>query len=157
MSMIATAVCVGFIALIIALQIISCMRESAFRAFLVIGSIITYCVAVLASMILSFTGIDYHYSDGERSGKIIKMSNKGLVFKTWEGQLSTGATVVGAEGGSNPLVFQFSVCDKSVIEKLKDAQKTNQQVTLNYVQPLLVGITEGDSDYLITDCQPLSK
>ena len=30
------------------------------------------------------------YSEGVRSGELIKISNKGVVFKTWEGELSQG-------------------------------------------------------------------
>jgi len=30
------------------------------------------------------------YSEGYRAGELIKISNRGLLFKTWEGRLSQG-------------------------------------------------------------------
>ena len=56
------------------------------------------------------------YSTGTRSGELIKISNKGYVVKTWEGEISQG--ISGAQ------VFQFSVLDddKVVIDSLKSLQ-----------------------------------
>ena len=64
-----------------------------------------------------FTAIYYvTYSEGYRAGELIKFSNKGLLFKTWEGELSQGV--------SEAQRFEFSVEDKEkqVISDLKDLQ-----------------------------------
>jgi len=43
------------------------------------------------------------YSEGVRSGELIKVSHKGVAFKTWEGEISQG--ISGAQ------IFSFSVMD----------------------------------------------
>jgi len=71
---------------------------------------------------------DYYvpYSDGWRAGKLIKFSHKGIIIKTWEGQLSTGI-------GQDHL-WNFSVEPKSklVIEKMVDYQ--GRGVKIRYIE-----------------------
>ena len=52
------------------------------------------------------------YSEGTRSGELIKFSKKGVFFKTYEGEISQG--ISGAQ------IFTFSVLgkDQEVIKKL---------------------------------------
>ena len=66
------------------------------------------------------------YSDGIRSGELIKISHKGVLVKTWEGEISQG--ISGAQ------IFSFSVLDKDqeVIDKLQEYQ--GQYVKLDYVE-----------------------
>lgn len=54
------------------------------------------------------------YSEGTRAGELIKFSYRGVVVKTWEGELSQG--ISGAQ------IFSFSVLDqeKEVIKKLQE-------------------------------------
>ena len=77
---------------------------------------ITNCIF---SFIKNFCFIYYiPYSKGTRSGELIKISNRGVVFKTWEGEISQG--ISGAQ------IFYFSVLDKDkkVINKLNEYQGT---------------------------------
>ncbi len=82
------------------------------------------------------------YSKGVRSGELIKISNKGVVFKTWEGEISQG--VSGAQ------IFQFSVLtrDEEVIQKLQEYQ--GQYVKLTYVERYATFLWLGDTKYFIT-------
>ena len=73
---------------------------------------------ILLMTIIWFSFIYYvPYSRGTRSGELIKFSNKGVIFKTWEGEISQG--ISGAQ------IFSFSILDKdkSVIEKLQSGIK----------------------------------
>jgi len=83
------------------------------------------------------------YSQGYRSGELIKFSNKGVVVKTWEGEISQG--ISGAQ------IFSFSVLDKEkgVIQKLKDYQGKNVKVT--YVERYATFFWLGDTNYFITE------
>jgi hypothetical protein len=85
------------------------------------------------------------YSEGVRSGELIKFSTKGYVFKTWEGEISQG--ISGAQ------IFQFSVLDskKEVIEQLKDLQ--GQYVKVTYVERYRTFPFWGDTRYFITEVQ----
>lgn len=81
------------------------------------------------------------YSEGVRSGELIKISNKGFLIKTWEGQISQG--ISGAQ------IFSFSVEDQhaEVIEQLKEYQ--GEYVKLHYVERYATFPWLGDTKYFI--------
>jgi len=85
------------------------------------------------------------YSEGYRSGELIKFSSKGFVVKTWEGEISQG--ISGAQ------IFPFSVLDKdeNVIKKLKEFQ--GKYVKLTYVERLGTFFWLGDTKYFITEVE----
>ena len=82
------------------------------------------------------------YSEGVRSGELIKISRKGVIAKTWEGEISQG--ISGAQ------IFSFSVLDKDqeVIEKLQEYQ--GDYVKLNYTERYATFFWLGDTKYFIT-------
>ncbi len=100
--------------------------------------------AILIIAIAWFAFIYYvPYSEGTRSGELIKISNKGVVFKTWEGEISQG--ISGAQ------IFSFSVLDKDkkVIESLKDFQ--GNYVKVSYIERYDSFFFWGDTKYFITE------
>ena len=101
---------------------------------------------ILLMNIVWFSFIYYvPYSRGTRSGELIKVSNKGVIFKTWEGEISQG--ISGAQ------IFYFSVLDKDkgVIEKLQDLQ--GNYVKVNYVERYRSFSFWGDTKYFIVEVQ----
>ena len=119
------------------------------KKFLLIGlSVITLVFIVYFTFIFTAT-----YSQGLRSGELIKFSNKGVIFKTWEGELSQG--ISGAQ------IFQFSVLDndKKVIADLQSL--SGQYVKLTYIERYKTFSWWGDSKYFIKkvekDQSPFSK
>jgi len=82
-------------------------------------------VFLLAFIIAGYVATIYYanYSEGYRAGELIKFSSKGLLFKTWEGEISQGV--------SESQRFMFSVEDNEtvVIEDLKDLQGKMVKVT----------------------------
>jgi uncharacterized protein YxeA len=92
---------------------------------------------------LYFTIVYYMpYSEGYRAGKLVKISHKGVIFKTWEGEISQGV--------SNAQVFEFSVEDKekSVIKLLQKYQ--GEFVKLTYKERYRTFPWLGDTKYFIT-------
>ncbi|WP_324026686.1 6-phosphogluconate dehydrogenase [Maribacter sp. BPC-D8] len=85
------------------------------------------------------------FSEGTRSGELIKISHKGVIAKTWEGEISQG--ISGAQ------IFSFSVLDKDkeVIEKLQEYQ--GQYVKISYVERYTTFFWLGDSKYFVTKVQ----
>ena len=85
-------------------------------------------LAVILTVFLAAYAFIYYvpYSEGVRSGELIKISRKGVVIKTWEGEISQG--ISGAQ------IFAFSVLDKDaeVIRKLEEYQ--GEYVKLYYVE-----------------------
>ncbi|WP_024771169.1 hypothetical protein [Aquimarina macrocephali] len=83
------------------------------------------------------------YSEGTRSGELIKFSNKGVVFKTWEGEISQG--ISGAQ------IFSFSVESQKedIIKKLEKFQ--GRYVKLKYKERFAKISWLGDTKYFVID------
>lgn len=85
------------------------------------------------------------YSEGTRTGELIKFSRKGVITKTWEGELSQG--ISGAQ------IFQFSVLDgnREVIKKLQENE--GNYVKLTYIERYSTFVFWGDTKYFITEVE----
>ena len=106
-------------------------------------------LAFVLTGILAFAVLFYAFvyfvpeSDGTRAGELIKFSKKGVLVKTWEGQISQG--ISGAQ------IFDFSVMGskQDVIDKLKEYQ--GSYVKLTYEERYATFFFWGDTKYFITD------
>ncbi|SDX49860.1 6-phosphogluconate dehydrogenase [Flavobacterium degerlachei] len=97
---------------------------------------------IILSITFYFTFVYYAtYSEGVRSGHLIKFSNKGMAFKTWEGELS--------QGMSGSQIFAFSVLDKDklVISNLKELE--GQYVKVSYIERYKTFPWWGDTKYYL--------
>jgi len=106
--------------------------------------IVLVSVLVLTGLYLYF---NYTYSEGSRAGMLVKFSNKGYVFKTYEGELNLG--------GINPLpgntiannIWKFSVKDDSIGELLKS--KEGQMLRLHYKEKVRNMPWQGDTKFFV--------
>ena len=105
--------------------------------------ILFYILASLLAFYLAYFAFVYYvpYSEGTRAGELIKFSNKGVLFKTWEGEISQG--ISGAQ------IFEFSVLDQEeeVIQKMNDLQ--GRYVKVTYVERYSTFFFWGDTKYFI--------
>lgn len=93
-----------------------------------------------------------NYSVGSRAGELIKISEKGVVFKTYEGQVSLGGLTMTGDGDANiGNVWEFSVTDKAVFEKMD--QLRGKKVILTYKEKYRSLPWRGDTKYLVTEVQ----
>ncbi len=102
------------------------------------------------SIVCYFTFLYYAtYSEGVRSGELIKFSSKGIVFKTYEGEVSQG--ISGAQ------IFSFSVLDseEKVISDLKEME--GQYVKVSYIERYKTFPWWGDSKYFITEVKKVNS
>jgi hypothetical protein len=113
-----------------------------------IQKILLYSILAITLATTSYITFLYYasFSDGIRTGELIKFSHKGYFFKTWEGELSQGLS------GSQK--FAFSVLDNEpeVIEQLKNNQ--GKFVIIEYVERYGTFSWWGDSNYYITKVSP---
>ncbi|MFY8037586.1 MAG: hypothetical protein ACOVMQ_10495 [Cyclobacteriaceae bacterium] len=111
-------------------------------------------VAVIALFSFSYWGT---YSEGYRSGMVVKISKKGWVFKTYEGQLNL--QTFGANKSPNLVSesFEFSVeSDKeAVIKALEEASLSGERVSLKYEERLAKFFWRGDTKYFVTEVERL--
>jgi len=82
------------------------------------------------------------YSEGVRAGELVKFSHKGVIIKTWEGEISQGV--------SEAQLFEFSVqgSEDQVIKDLNDFQ--GKYVKLYYFERFKSLFWLGDTKYFIT-------
>ena len=82
------------------------------------------------------------YSEGVRAGELVKFSHKGVLIKTWEGEISQGV--------SEAQLFEFSVQggEKQVIKDLNNLQ--GKYVKLYYFERFKPLFWLGDTKYFIT-------
>lgn len=92
------------------------------------------------------------YSEGVRAGTVIKLSRKGVVFKTWEGQLNIRS--FGAVNSDNSLseVFEFSIesDQEAIIKSLQEVSLSGERVNLHYIERYRTLPWRGSTKYFIT-------
>lgn len=111
-------------------------------------------IGVIAVFSFSYWGT---YSEGVRSGMVVKISKKGWVFKTYEGQLNL--QTFGANKSPNLVSesFEFSVesDQEAVIKALEEASLSGERVSLKYEERLAKFFWRGDTKYFVTEVERL--
>lgn len=98
---------------------------------------------LVAIAIYVWAVLSWSYSEGERVGFLQKVSYKGWICKTWEGELSLVAIP-----GAVPEKFLFTVRDDAVAQQLNAV--AGKRVTLQYEQHRgLPTSCFGDTDYFV--------
>ena len=124
-------------------------RKKQNRAFRLILIFLLLPVALVA--LYTWVALHYAYSSGERAGYIQKISRKGWLCKTWEGELAM-TTVP----GTAPQIFQFSVRNDTTARKIEQA--AGQRVALTYEQHKGVPSScFGETEYFITGVRPIGQ
>ncbi|HCI54043.1 MAG TPA: hypothetical protein DE312_12135 [Gallionella sp.] len=103
-------------------------------------------IAVTLAGFAAYLWIALHwsYSEGERAGFMQKLSHKGWLCKTWEGELSLVALP-----GAAPEKFYFSVRDESIAQQINAA--VGQRTALTYEQHKgLPTSCFGETEYFVT-------
>lgn len=95
------------------------------RPGLIIASILIIAAALFALYV--WTVLSWSYSEGERAGYLQKLSKKGWLCKTWEGEI-----LLSSMPGAIPERFAFTVRDEAVVRQLQSAM--GQRVQLSYSQ-----------------------
>jgi hypothetical protein len=125
------------------------------RKFFTLLALILVGFAIYAAIILY-----YPFSEGTRTGILRKMSHKGYVFKTWEGELQMSAVMIPQtteEGVSGGNIWHFSVTDPISIDALQKAETSGKRVTLHYTEYLKNLFWRGDTKYFINGVQVIQE
>ena len=94
------------------------------------GFVVLLLVLLVPALIFgtwSWVTLNYSYSKGERAGYVQKLSKKGWVCKTWEGELAMANLP-----GTMPEIFHFSVRNDSITRLLE--KNVGKRVSLTYEQ-----------------------
>ena len=92
----------------------------------------------------------WNYAEGERAGYVQKLSIKGWLCKTWEGEIAM-VTMPGAI----PEKFSFTVRDDAVAEKINAV--AGKRVVLHYQQHRFIPSScFGETEYFVTAVREMS-
>jgi hypothetical protein len=120
------------------------MLQTIKRHPLASGVSIVVGLPLIVFVLWTTIALNYTYSSGERAGFLQKISKRGWVCKTWEGDLQLTALP-----GAAPEKFNFSVRSDSVAQVLNSL--AGKQVVLTYEQHKgLPGSCFGDTEYFVT-------
>lgn len=93
----------------------------------------------------SWVTLTFAYSRGDRAGYVQKLSEKGWVCKTWEGELAMANLP-----GAMPQIFRFSVRNDSIAKLVE--QNLGKRVSLSYAEHRGIPTScFGETDYFITN------
>lgn len=115
--------------------------------------VLTAVVVVPALLFAAYTAatLALSYSRGDRVGYLQKLSKKGWICPTWEGELAM-ATMPGVV----PEIFSFSIRDATVAAKVNELQ--GRRVALEYAQKKGVPTKcFGESEYFVTGVRLLAQ
>jgi prepilin-type N-terminal cleavage/methylation domain-containing protein len=108
-------------------------------------------VAMLSALALGAVG-GCTQSNGSRVGIVTKFSNKGVAWKTWEGEMNLGGIRNNAAGdGSMANIWQFSVMDQEVVKAVDE--NIGKKMRLDYIQNFFVRPWNGSTTYFVQKAQ----
>jgi hypothetical protein len=113
-------------------------------------------VVIIGILAFSYFGI---YDEGVRAGTVLRISKKGVVFKTYEGQLNLDS--FGALKGTTPFAetFNFSVEKNKpeIIKELEAVALSGERVNLHYIKRYTLFPWRGDTKYFIVEVEREGK
>jgi hypothetical protein len=109
----------------------------------------TVVVLILLAAAWLWLTLQWSYAQGERAGYVQKLSQKGWLCKTWEGEIAM-VTMPGAI----PDKFEFTVRDEAVAQKINAL--AGKRVVLTYKQHKFIPSScFGETEYFINDAKEL--
>ncbi len=111
----------------------------------VIGLVLTVVITLGLYLLFSY---HFTYSQGESVGFVQKLSYKGWVCKTWEGEQIRALATLPAV----PEKFAFTVRDDAVAEQINT--HIGQKVVIEYEQHKGLPTCFGETEYFITKVHP---
>jgi len=115
-------------------------------------------ILFIAMIALLLSACSENYSNGERIGFVTKFSEKGIIFKSWEGELNL--TQTGMNSGS---LWNFSLDNdrdnSNVITDLQNAAEHGYKVKLTYHETYGWNWFQnrGEQDYFVLKCDVLDS
>jgi hypothetical protein len=122
------------------------LKRRAKRFFRIAFSVII--ISLIVFFCFSYFAV---YERGVMAGKVLRVSERGVIFKTYEGKLNL--ETFGALKGTSPIAesFDFSV-EKSqddVIKELQDVALSGERVNLYFVKRYMSFPWRGETKYFV--------
>ena len=102
----------------------------------------------IATLCFIYWGV---YEEGVMAGKVLRVTEKGMLFKTHEGKISLDS--FGALKGVSPIfeTFDFSIegDQTEVLQKLQEVSLSGERVNLYFVKRYVAFPWRGDTKYFV--------
>lgn len=106
---------------------------------------------ILIFALWAWVTLGYVYAEGDRAGFMQKLSKKGWLCKTWEGELA----MVNLPGSVTPQIFHFTVRNDSIAHVLQ--QHLGKRVSITYEEHRGIPTTcFGETSYFVTNVRTLA-
>lgn len=120
-------------------------------------------ITLLAALAVGFVIFSFYYwgtyEDGVMAGKILRVSEKGVLFKTYEGKINL--ETFGALRGVSPIAesFDFSVekSNQELIKQLQQVALSGERVNLYYIKRYARFPWRGDTPYFAVRVERLPQ
>ena len=106
--------------------------------------VLIFIVVVGLFIFFKFT---FTYSDGYRAGLLQKFSRKGMIFKTYEGEMILSSIRSNTDLAIASEKFLFSVSDKNLAQKFNDLQ--GEYIVVHYHEKNGTLPWRGESKYIV--------
>jgi hypothetical protein len=128
------------------------VKRSTKKFFKTLG-IILLIVAIVVFCFLSWA----NHEEGVMAGKVLRVSEKGMMFKTYEGKINL--ETFGALKGTSPIAesFDFSIykSETDLIKELETVSLSGERVNLYFVKHYMTFPWRGDTKYFVTRVERL--
>lgn len=128
-------------------------------------------LVILSLFTLVFLSSCSNYSSGYRTGQLIKFSNKGAIFKTWEGEMNLGGLREESNSKGNISMvantWDFSIDQgahrgeniQALSDTLNVALEEGYRIRVHYNQELLTNLTNsrGSTGYFVDKVEIIRK
>jgi len=128
----------------------STRRTQRGLSFIALLGLLAFLVVLLFAAYI-WLMLSWSYSRGERAGWVQKLSEKGYVCKTWEGEMAMVTMP-----GSVPEKFLFTVRDDAIAEKIKAVM--GKRVAIDYEEHIgLITSCFGDTGHFVKDVKVIDE
>jgi hypothetical protein len=120
-------------------------------------------IIIILALVVGISMFSFYYwgvyDNGFKSGRIISISHKGVMFKTYEGKINL--ETFGALKGASPIAesFDFSIDgdNEQLIKDLNDVALTGEHINLHFIKRYATFPWRGDTKYFAVRVERLES
>lgn len=115
---------------------------AVFRKVLLVLSLL-----IVVGLAVTFFVFNFTYSEGTRAGVLTKLSKRGFVLKTYEGELNMGGLGNIPNTAQGNQIWNFSVKNEAVAAELQKHE--GERVVLQYEEKIKAMPWQGETNYFV--------
>ncbi|MBL7777331.1 MAG: hypothetical protein JNK66_03415 [Chitinophagales bacterium] len=110
--------------------------------------LLVFGLLIIVGLAVTFFVFNFTYSEGTRAGVLTKLSKRGFVLKTYEGELNMGGLGNIPNTAQANQIWNFSVKSEAVAAELQKHE--GERVVLQYEEKIKAMPWQGETNYFVT-------